>query len=409
MIECDANGDGTTGFDLQNFVDFIGSRATYITFHQSENDALSNINSIEENNYKFQGNSSLNSIWARIIGADGCITFTEITFKINSTSVIPKTETLCKTLINNEYYISLESLANLIGIGDIMVFNNLSDADLLLNQITNDILVNVDLNNKNLFIRKRNFEDCDDIIELKLNLLNPTIINIPKISALCPFEGSITFNIENNSDITSIIWKNEAGETIQTTNTISISEEGKYSVTVINKNNCSTTEYFEVTRSSPIEITYIIDKSKSLIINYGVLDSNNYLFSIDKGGTWHNGTTLSNLPLGSYELWIKENNENACIVYKNIIKNDLITNFFSPNGDGKNDKWIINGFEKYEWIDIQIFNRYGKLILKNKINASNVIWDGKVNGITQPNGSYWYILKASNNEQYDGYVILKTK
>ena len=408
MIECDADGDGTTGFDLQNFIDYIGPRAAYITFHHSKNEALSNLNPIEENKYKFQGNSSLNSIWARIIGAGGCITFTEINFKINTSSVIPKTETLCKSLTNNQYYISLKSLEELIGIGNIMVFNNLSDADLLLNQITEDILIDENLNSINLFIRKRNFEDCDDIIELRLNLLNPTIINLPKISALCPFDGSLTFNVENK-DITSINWKNEAGEIIQTTNTITISKEGKYSVTVINKNNCPTTEYFEIIRSSPIEITYIIDKSQSLIINYGLLDSNNYLFSIDQGITWHNGTTFANLPLGSYELWIKENNKNGCIVYNSTIKNNIITNFFSPNGDGKNDKWTINGFEKYEWIDIQIYNRYGKLILKNRINTSNIIWDGKINGLTQPNESYWYILKTSKNEQYEGYVTLKTK
>lgn len=407
MKECDADGDGITGFDLQNFIDFIGNKAIYITFHNSENDAMLNLNKIQDDNYKFEDDGTKAPIWARILGAGGCISITKITFAIDITSIIPQTNNVCKSYFEGNYYVNIQSLKDIIS-DDILIFNSAKDADLLKNQITNDILVNENQKDLKLYIRKRNFSDCDDIIELNLNLLNPYIVNLEN-QYLCPFDGNVFYEIKPDADIYKIEWKDDSNKIISTEYSISISKEGKYSVTITNNNGCQYTHSFEVNRSNAIQIKYIIDKNRNLIIDYGSLDPTKYIFSLDNGITWNSGNTFPNLPIGTFDLWIKEIVGNACLVYQSKINNNLLTNFFSPNNDGINDKWSISGFEKYEWIQVEIYDRFGKPIVNKKINNTNEIWDGKVNSFIQPSGSYWYSLKTSTNETYEGYVILKSK
>jgi gliding motility-associated-like protein len=45
-------------------------------------------------------------------------------------------------------------------------------------------------------------------------------------------------------------------------------------------------------------------------------------------------------------------------------------------------------------IQVQIFDRYGKLIIE--LNAVNYSWDGKFNSKNLPADDYWYHLKLDN-------------
>lgn len=87
--------------------------------------------------------------------------------------------------------------------------------------------------------------------------------------------------------------------------------------------------------------------------------------------------------------------------------NDPITifNSFSPDGDGKNDKWEIKNIDLFPNNELTILNRYGSEILKvNGYNNANA-WDGG----SLNNGTYFYLLKVNiNNEQkvYKGFITL---
>jgi large repetitive protein len=91
-----------------------------------------------------------------------------------------------------------------------------------------------------------------------------------------------------------------------------------------------------------------------------------------------------------------------------------IYNGVSPNNDGKNDYWRIDGidFEPYDKSKVQIFDRYNNLVWQttNYKNESNS-WSGQSNhGISKnqlPEGTYYYVINFGNGERYSGYVILK--
>jgi gliding motility-associated-like protein len=78
---------------------------------------------------------------------------------------------------------------------------------------------------------------------------------------------------------------------------------------------------------------------------------------------------------------------------------------FSPNSNGKNDKWVITGLEAYPENSIKVFNRWG-----NEVFAAapyKYSWDGSsVSGGKVPAGTYYYVLDLGNGKKLTGYVFV---
>ena len=73
-------------------------------------------------------------------------------------------------------------------------------------------------------------------------------------------------------------------------------------------------------------------------------------------------------------------------------------NVFTPNGDGKNDQFIIEVPGKlYECTDLVIYNRWGQLVYWSSEREPR--WYGR-NAVGEPvtNGTYFYKLKIQNEE-----------
>lgn len=75
---------------------------------------------------------------------------------------------------------------------------------------------------------------------------------------------------------------------------------------------------------------------------------------------------------------------------------------FTPNGDGKNDRFKIVPVGITELIAFKIYNRWGQL-LYSSLNASNG-WDGYFNGILQISGTYIWL---ASGKTIDGRLIKK--
>ena len=87
--------------------------------------------------------------------------------------------------------------------------------------------------------------------------------------------------------------------------------------------------------------------------------------------------------------------------------NDLIPNAISPNGDGKNDVWKLNFIEFVNpEAEIVVFNRWGQTLYQS-IGYSDP-WDGTYRGDPVPEGTYFYIIKISDEEIYKGSILVLT-
>lgn len=73
------------------------------------------------------------------------------------------------------------------------------------------------------------------------------------------------------------------------------------------------------------------------------------------------------------------------------------SDFISPNGDGKNDFWIVDNVALYKDYSLQIFDHFGQIIYQ-KADSYNNEFDGRVNGKQLPNGNYYYLLKGKTKE-----------
>jgi gliding motility-associated-like protein len=82
-----------------------------------------------------------------------------------------------------------------------------------------------------------------------------------------------------------------------------------------------------------------------------------------------------------------------------------VTNAFSPNGDGINDKWNLPFLDQFSECRVQIFTRYGQIVFTS-VGYQNP-WDGTISGKAAPVGTYYYIIDLRNGEKpLTGYVVL---
>jgi gliding motility-associated-like protein len=78
-----------------------------------------------------------------------------------------------------------------------------------------------------------------------------------------------------------------------------------------------------------------------------------------------------------------------------------VPNVFTPNGDGKNDVFLVYG-PSINLLEMRIFNQWGQQIYTT--NDKTRGWNGFYNGQQQPAGVYIYVVKAT---LYNGTVIAK--
>jgi len=86
-----------------------------------------------------------------------------------------------------------------------------------------------------------------------------------------------------------------------------------------------------------------------------------------------------------------------------------IPSFFSPNGDGENDRWRIENITCYEKAAVRIYDRYSKLLATlDTEEALNKGWDGTYRGMPVPQDTYWYELTLPEiRSQAVGHFLLK--
>lgn len=86
------------------------------------------------------------------------------------------------------------------------------------------------------------------------------------------------------------------------------------------------------------------------------------------------------------------------------IVNFFIPNVFTPNGDGKNDTFVILGLELFKKAELRVFDRWGNEVYLSDNYSNN--WNGQ--GLSE--GTYFYYLKIEDEtgqiHTYRSYVTI---
>jgi gliding motility-associated-like protein len=89
-----------------------------------------------------------------------------------------------------------------------------------------------------------------------------------------------------------------------------------------------------------------------------------------------------------------------------VLSRIYIPDVFTPNGDGHNDVWEINGLEDYPEAEVKVFDRWGNLVfLSNKTSVRS--FDGTYLGPPLPEGNYVYLIQSPQNKhEYRGKLLI---
>ncbi len=182
--------------------------------------------------------------------------------------------------------------------------------------------------------------------------------------------------------------------------------QGTYAVRVEDLNDCFAETVTELVHPDSLELSFDTEpafcKDKSdgelrLSVNGGIYP---YLISWDQGLP-ANEDYFDNIFWGQYVATVTD--ANNCVTIDSVMVDYtytsclVIPNAFSPNGDGFNDLWIIEGLELYQKAEIRIFDRWGTRVHYSG-NAANDPWDGYFDGRELPIDSYHYIIDLKNDE-----------
>ena len=188
----------------------------------------------------------------------------------------------------------------------------------------------------------------------------------------------------------SYLWNTGA-----TTATIEITEGGEYFVEVINTNTinqCSYTSNTVVYQEASLPgVTPRVIQSEAFqgedtiaVIAEGAGVSE-YSYTLETGESNTTGI-FTNVAPGFHTITITELNGCGSLAIQVSVIDYM--RYFTPNGDGVNDKWRIIGLESQENAQVYIFDRQGKLI--KQIAATSEGWNGTFNGTIMPSNDYWF-------------------
>ena len=85
-----------------------------------------------------------------------------------------------------------------------------------------------------------------------------------------------------------------------------------------------------------------------------------------------------------------------------------IPTFFTPNDDGINNIWKVNGLENTQKSRVRVYDRWGRQVAEFNPNTEG--WDGTYKGHQCPSTDYWYIVDCEEKDNvYSGHFTLIRK
>lgn len=234
-----------------------------------------------------------------------------------------------------------------------------------------------------------------------ITLTQPPILNVSKeVEIVCDDNELSTVQIEPNGGIPPYIisWDNSD------TSFVNKLLPGSYSCTIRDFNNCVHVENVIVEEPSFIFLNYDYD-TPSCEYNWdGELTISPdggyqpYQYHWKNIDSLHMDSQITGINSRRFEIIVSDSAGCESELYRIDIPNVyndcfFIPNAFSPNGDGINDIFIIDGIYSKTEVSLTIFNSQGAKMIENNLTLE---WDGKFRGNPAPIGLYTYIIRFDN-------------
>jgi len=441
LKQCDTDTDAITDFNL-NFSNLLISNDTSLiySYFTSLVNAQSNTSPITNiTNYTSANNGA---VWTFATNSNGCRSrIVKINLLVSTTNPINSFEiNECDVFIdindpsNDGFdYFNLNAATTFI-LNQFPVNQNLqvsyyeiqSDATAGLNQIDTTVdYRNITTNNQFLWVRIDSAinNECFGLDKFVQLVVEP----IPNVELGLDFlvcKDAVTGNGSQTINATPLTAGNYSYSWTPTNPTVdalgnqsaifTVTQSGIYSVEVTNiDTQCKNTDSVEATFSSePVSvnavlITPLFSSGTASIEAMPVGGFGVYEYSIDNGLNWQPSAIFAGLSNGNYTILVRDI-EQCGLVQTQSIQTVTYPPYFTPNGDGFNEYWNINGLLQSYQASIYIFDRYGKLLKEISPNGNG--WDGTFNGQPMPSTDYWFKIEYTVNsvrQEFKSHFSLK--
>jgi gliding motility-associated-like protein len=420
-LQCDEDGtlDNITNFNLSSFDAIItnNERNVKVSYHGNQIDADRGEERLDNRDYR--NSQPLEIVYARVTNNfTGCYNTAMINLSVSSSDAEDAVLDKCDVDgVNDGFYLfKLDDADNEVlidvpsSITDITVnyyestADALSELNVLPNQFTNStpkaqtIYARAESANGNcygisevkLIIKELPQLEDTDYIEYCRNNPLPLVIDA---GGLLRLSTDYTYS-----------WN-----TGETTYAITVVNSGDYTVTVKNENGCTSQRVITVVYLDPavIDSIDIVDANGGRLGSASVVASGlgNYEFRLDPNAGFQVSPVFTDLEPGFYTVEVNETNGCGTVFQKFSIVG--YPRFFTPNGDGFNDFWQLDGVNSVFEADatLFIFDRFGKLL--KQLSPSSQGWDGTFNGEPLPSNDYWFKATLTDGTVFSSHFTLK--
>lgn len=417
LVQCDPgfNPDGITVFNLTEVIAALTNNdpnlnATFFFNGSQISTTYSNLSNPQQ-------------IQAKITNiTTGCSVLSTVNLSVNLVNPTVTIPPVCDDEASEDGFASFDlnnSDLSLTPTQTVRFFETLDNALLEENEIANIITyTNLTAYDATIFFRIEEENSCNGIgtLNLKVNRLPNLLKTLEKEYFVCEnlplkFTSINARLLEGNPADFTYEWFKDNVAITQNTYSIQVNKPGVYKVNVTNANGCSKSREILVQNSSEAIISDVIVTDattgpNSIQIILDPKSIGDYVYALDYEDSYYQISNLfENVTMGFHTIYIKD--LNGCGLVQKVIAIVGAPKYFTPNGDGYNDFWKIEGISQYfsPATVTLVYDRFGKFL--HKIFALDDGWDGTLNGKPLPGDDYWYVINLEDGRTVKGHFSLK--
>ncbi len=421
LVQCDVetsnSTDGITSFNLEEAFRTLPDADLFdFSFFASLQDRDTNTPITNLIGYRNQTPFSQTIFYSAINSSLNCETFGSLELQVQPTTVSLNPQSPFFSCDENAFDAIQESTFDLEMIRNINYpnlevnfYNTLDDLTLELNPLTG----NFTTTDTTLFVRIENSNQCQGVEEIELRVSPAPVFALEDTYLLCTDNPPLLLNSPSGFDQYTWVLEGSPDQIISSQQLVSITEIGNYRLEVgsqqpINAGGllCTSSVNFEVLPSNIAIIQNVIieDISSNNTIQIEVTGDGDYEYSID-GISFQDSPLFENLNGGFFTVFVRD--KNGCGIQTEDVAIIDYPRFFTPNGDGVNDVWSLQGANALfqPQTSIAIFNRFGQLL--SVFSPTDIGWDGNFNNRPLPASDYWFKVLLEDGREFNGHFALK--
>jgi len=196
------------------------------------------------------------------------------------------------------------------------------------------------------------------------------------------------------------------------------SEYGSYTLyATVSSGGCEAVDSTTIHFYEPVAIPFAGDDQQVYLTNTAELEGqysgpgNTNWYSPDESNTFDDTTSLQTMVNGlvmgenTLILYVENGTCSASDTVMVFVGGLFIPSGFSPNGDGKNDQFVIRGVENMKEATLVVVNRWGQTVYTSSRYLND--WDGRdSSGDILPDDTYFYEINL-DGDKHHGYIIVK--